>query len=217
MAVVPLVLGVAMAYFLHQVYMLAIAGPEPGHADRQLPERAQARPQDRRPPGGGLPRAQGPDRARRQATRWRPSAPRRTTSSPTRPPCCPSPPARGAGCGSGAAPTPTTCVLRVGTADLPSGVELTDPEQDEHRGRWSGRSDAPVTIPLPERGVIGVAGPATLPRAAGRWLVAQAAALHSPNDLRIYLLTDSSGQDELGVGPLAAALPARRPGRTAPR
>ena len=36
MAVVPLVMGVAMAYFLHQVYLLAMARPEPGHADRQL-------------------------------------------------------------------------------------------------------------------------------------------------------------------------------------
>ena len=42
--------------------------------------------------------------------------------------------------------------------------------------------------------MVGVAGPGDVPRAAGRWLVAQAAALHSPNDLRVYLLTDSSGQ-----------------------
>ena len=40
-----------------------------------------------------------------------------------------------------------------------------------------------------------MAGPGDTPRAAGRWLVAQAAALHSPNDLRVYLLTDSSGQE----------------------
>ncbi|HEY2279625.1 MAG TPA: FtsK/SpoIIIE domain-containing protein, partial [Streptosporangiaceae bacterium] len=55
--------------------------------------------------------------------------------------------------------------------------------------------EAPVTIGFPERGVLGVAGPGDLPRATGRWLVAQAAALHSPNDLRICLLTDSSGRD----------------------
>ena len=55
--------------------------------------------------------------------------------------------------------------------------------------------DAPVTISLPERGVIGVAGPGDAPRAIGRWIVAQVATLHSPSDVQICLLTDSSGRD----------------------
>jgi DNA segregation ATPase FtsK/SpoIIIE, S-DNA-T family len=90
---------------------------------------------------------------------------------------------------------PDYLLLRAGTADLPSAVELTDPEQDEHRRQvfWT-VPDAPVTIPLTQRGVIGVAGPGDAPRAIGRWLVSQAATLHSPNDLRMYVLTDSSGQ-----------------------
>ena len=90
---------------------------------------------------------------------------------------------------------PDYLLLRVGTADLPSAVELTDPELDEHRRQvvWL-VPDAPVTISLPERGVIGVAGPGDVPRAIGRWLVAQAATLHSPNDVQICLLTDSSGR-----------------------
>ncbi len=90
---------------------------------------------------------------------------------------------------------PDYLLLRVGTADMPSAVELSDPTQDEHRRVvvWE-IPDAPVTIPLPKRGVVGMAGPADAPRAIGRWLVAQAATLHSPNDLQIYVLTDSSGQ-----------------------
>ncbi len=90
---------------------------------------------------------------------------------------------------------PDYLLLRTGTADMPSAVELTDPTQDEHRRLvvWE-IPDAPVTIPLAERGVVGVAGPADAPRAIGRWLVAQAATLHSPNDLQIYILTDASGQ-----------------------
>jgi S-DNA-T family DNA segregation ATPase FtsK/SpoIIIE len=90
---------------------------------------------------------------------------------------------------------PDYLLLRTGTADMPSAVELTDPAQDEHRRLvvWE-IPDAPVTIPLAQRGVLGVAGPGDAPRAIGRWLVAQAATLHSPNDLRIYILTDASGQ-----------------------
>jgi S-DNA-T family DNA segregation ATPase FtsK/SpoIIIE len=86
---------------------------------------------------------------------------------------------------------PDYLLLRLGTADLPSAVVLEDPAQDEHRRRvtWN-VPDAPVTVPLRERGVLGVAGPQGVPRTLGRWLVAQAATLHSPNDLQICVLTD---------------------------
>ena len=109
---------------------------------------------------------------------------------------------------------PDYLLLRVGTADLPSAVELADPTQDEHRRTvfWE-VPDAPVAVPLRDRGVLGVAGPGDAPRSVGRWLVAQAATLHSPNDLQICVLTDSSGRSSLGVGQVAAALPARPTGR----
>ena len=55
-------------------------------------------------------------------------------------------------------------------------------------------ADAPVTVPLAERGVAGLAGPGDVPRAAGRWLVAQVAALHSPEDVQVCVLTGASGQ-----------------------
>ena len=42
--------------------------------------------------------------------------------------------------------------------------------------------------------MLGVAGAGDCARAVGRWLVASAAILHSPDDLRIYLLTDACGQ-----------------------
>ena len=90
---------------------------------------------------------------------------------------------------------PDYLLLRVGTADLPSTVESTDPTQDEHRRRrfWL-IPDAPVTVPLAERGVAGIAGPGDVPRSAGRWLVAQIAALHSPEDVRVCVLTGAEGQ-----------------------
>ena len=90
---------------------------------------------------------------------------------------------------------PDYLLLRAGTADLPSAVVLEDPTQDEHRRKVTWQiPDAPVTVPLTARGVLGVAGPGETPRAIGRWLVAQAAALHSPNDLQVCVLTDPAGE-----------------------
>ncbi|MGK4905054.1 FtsK/SpoIIIE domain-containing protein [Streptomyces albus] len=87
-------------------------------------------------------------------------------------------------------------VLRVGTGALPSEVAVSDPEQQEHR-RAEPRvlSDVPVFVPLRTHGILGVAGRGQLPRAIGRWLVAQAAVLHSPKDLSVCVLTDASGRE----------------------
>ena len=95
--------------------------------------------------------------------------------------------------------------LRVGTADLPSQVVLEDPTAPEHRRETALRiADHPVTVPLGRLGVVGVAAgtavgeagdgvaDSDLTRVLGCWLVAQAAVLHSPSDLTIYLFTDSS-------------------------
>lgn len=89
---------------------------------------------------------------------------------------------------------PDYLVLRVGTGDLPSDVVLDDPSREEHRRSvaWTAL-DVPVTVPLHERGVLGIAGPAETPRALARWVLAQTAVLHSPNDLQIYVLTDAAG------------------------
>ena len=90
---------------------------------------------------------------------------------------------------------PDYLLLRVGTGDLPSEVVLDDPSREEHRRSvtWTAL-DTPVTVPLRERGVLGIAGPAETPRALARWVVAQATVLHSPHDLQLYVLTDSSGR-----------------------
>lgn len=86
---------------------------------------------------------------------------------------------------------PDHLVLRLGTADQPSLRELEDPARDEnHRTiRWN-IPDAPIGVDLPGHGVVGVAGPAAAVQPLARWLVVQAAALHSPRDLRIVLLTE---------------------------
>ena len=194
MAALPLVMGVALAVLLHQVYLLAMAGLSPvmliggALSERKGGRRATAarlaayaehkeRIEDDARTALNAERTarreQCPDPA---ATLAIASGPRRRLWERRR-------------------TDPDYLLLRVGTADLPSTVELTDPQQDEHRRKvlWS-LADTPVTIPLPERGVVGVAGPADSARAVGRWLVASAATLHSPNDLRIYLLTDAVGK-----------------------
>ncbi len=84
--------------------------------------------------------------------------------------------------------------VRVGVGDLPSEVTVEDPEQLEHR-RTVVRTayDVPVTVPLAERGVLGVAGRGDLPRRLGAWAVAQLAVLQSPRDTWVYVLTDADG------------------------
>ncbi|MFE9767879.1 FtsK/SpoIIIE domain-containing protein [Streptomyces sp. NPDC005808] len=87
-------------------------------------------------------------------------------------------------------------LLRVGTGQLGSEVVLDDPEQDDHRREVTWQiEDAPVALPLAERGVIGIAGPGDSPQALGRWAVAQCAALHSPMDVQFYVLTENGAQD----------------------
>ncbi|SCF06468.1 FtsK/SpoIIIE domain-containing protein [Micromonospora chokoriensis] len=97
--------------------------------------------------------------------------------------------------------------LRAGSADLPSEVVLRDPSQDEHRRevRWSAL-DVPATVSVRKHGVVGIAG-AAVARVTARWMVAQAATLHSPEDLQIYLLAgagDEEGWSWVGWLPHAA-------------
>ena len=193
-AVVPVLMGVGMAYFLHQIYMLAMAGLTPVML---LGSYVSERRQGRRSHGQQLAEyhehktrierdaadALEAERIQRRDECPDPAAVLSIASGPRR------------RLWERRRTDPDYLLLRVGTADLPSAVELTDPEQDEHRRQvfWS-VPDAPVTVPLAERGVLGVAGSGDTSRSAGRWIVAQLAALHSPNDLQVCLLTDSSGK-----------------------
>jgi S-DNA-T family DNA segregation ATPase FtsK/SpoIIIE len=194
MAVVPVVLGVAMAYFMHEIYMLAMSALSPvmligNHfSERKHGRKSYAQQMtDYRAHKARIERdardALDAERAARRADCPDPGTALSIASGPRR------------RLWERRRTDPDYLLLRVGTADLPSAVELTDPEQDEHRRQvfWQ-IPDAPVTVPLTERGVLGIAGPGDAPRALGRWLVAQTATLHSPNDLQIYVLTDSAGK-----------------------
>ena len=194
MAVVPVLMGVGLAVMMHQIYMLAMCALSPvmllGNymTDRKQGRRSYAqRSAEYKEHKARIEKdareALDAERLQRRADCPDPAAVLTIASGPRR------------RLWERRRTDPDYLVLRVGTADLPSAVELQDPTLDEHRRQvfWT-IPDAPVTIPLRDRGVLGVAGPGDAPRAIGRWLVAQAATLHSPNDIRVYVLTDSSGQ-----------------------
>jgi DNA segregation ATPase FtsK/SpoIIIE, S-DNA-T family len=213
MAVVPVLLGAGLAYLTHEVYMLALCAMSPVMViGNYISDRKHGRVTSAQ---RMAEYAEHKTRVEEDA-RLALAAERRQKRDD-----CPDP-ATVLSIASGPRrrlwerrrTDPDYLQLRTGTADMPSAVELTDPTQDEHRRLvvWE-IPDAPVTIPLAQRGVLGVAGPADAPRAIGRWLVAQAATLHSPNDLRIYILTDDSGQSGWEW---ARWLPHLRPAQGAP-
>ena len=84
-------------------------------------------------------------------------------------------------------------VLRLGLADLPSGIKV---EGGRDAGVDTGFDTAPprlhavpVSVALRDVGVLGLAGPAEQVRGLTRWLVLQLAAYHAPRDLSLTLLT----------------------------
>ncbi|MCP2361932.1 S-DNA-T family DNA segregation ATPase FtsK/SpoIIIE [Nonomuraea thailandensis] len=77
--------------------------------------------------------------------------------------------------------------LRVGLADLPAGLELSE----EQGGRIEPPicRSVPVALPMRRLGVAGVTGHRTAAAGLTSWLVAQAATLHSPRDLAIVIVS----------------------------
>jgi S-DNA-T family DNA segregation ATPase FtsK/SpoIIIE len=78
--------------------------------------------------------------------------------------------------------------LRVGIANQPSTVKITgagDSAEPMH-------ADLPAVVALSEDGVVGVAGDRA--PELGRWLLAQAAVLHSPEELAICVLVADAGR-----------------------
>ncbi|MCK9874577.1 cell division protein FtsK [Frankia sp. Ag45/Mut15] len=90
---------------------------------------------------------------------------------------------------------PDHLLLRVGTVDQPSLIEVDDPALDDHdrRLRWN-VPQVPLALDLAALGVVGVAGERATLHALGRWLLTQCAVLHSPRDTQIVVLTDAAGR-----------------------
>ncbi|WP_423922496.1 FtsK/SpoIIIE domain-containing protein [Frigoribacterium sp. 2-23] len=80
--------------------------------------------------------------------------------------------------------------VRVGTADLPSTVQIQDDRSTDPRAVPTGTTRrVPVTVSLARSGVVGVAGADGWQRRIARWLVGQLAVAQSPHDVRVVVLT----------------------------
>ncbi|RJL33548.1 FtsK/SpoIIIE domain-containing protein [Bailinhaonella thermotolerans] len=88
-----------------------------------------------------------------------------------------------------------TLRLRVGLADLPADLELV-PERgapaDAVVPELPTSHAVPVALAMQRLGVVGLTGPRRRARALARWLIGQAAVLHSPRDLAIVVLSASA-------------------------
>jgi S-DNA-T family DNA segregation ATPase FtsK/SpoIIIE len=82
---------------------------------------------------------------------------------------------------------PDTLRMRIGLFDGPAMIQLVGAEEAKLPAVPTSFC-VPVSMPLTTMGVVGLAGPLDASRALARWLVAQAAVLHSPRDLFIVVL-----------------------------
>ena len=95
--------------------------------------------------------------------------------------------------------------LRIGVADLPAHANVTFAQggADELRSEAEMLLEArrtitsvPLTVDLPHAGVLGLAGMRPVTEGLARWLVLQAAILHSPSDLAIAAAVDDRAADD---------------------
>ncbi|MDT4894617.1 MAG: segregation ATPase FtsK/SpoIIIE, family, partial [Pseudonocardiales bacterium] len=85
---------------------------------------------------------------------------------------------------------PDALVVRLGLADLASGSHV----REDGRERVAGTIGlAPVSVDL-RVGPIGITGPTALARRLARWVVAQLAILHSPDDVELVLLLSEEAE-----------------------
>jgi S-DNA-T family DNA segregation ATPase FtsK/SpoIIIE len=83
-------------------------------------------------------------------------------------------------------------LLRLGTADLPSGVRRRAPREPTTPATAPA---VPVTVALDRVGVLGLAGPRGPVEGLARWLVVQTAVLRGPADLSVVLLCEDAAAD----------------------
>ncbi|OLB77613.1 MAG: hypothetical protein AUI14_15615, partial [Actinobacteria bacterium 13_2_20CM_2_71_6] len=102
--------------------------------------------------------------------------------------------------------------LRVGLVDRPARVALRRSSPGDDPPELPVLHDVPLTVDLPDAGVLGVAGPRTAILAAGRALLTQAAVLHAPADLGVVVIT---GRDTASDWEWATWLPHTLPASSA--
>lgn len=97
-------------------------------------------------------------------------------------------------------PDPDYLELRVGVADRPSPIRVTDRarKETEEPPEPEVLGDVPVSISMRDLGVIGVCGEGAGVDSLARWLVGQAAVLHAPGDLDLVVLTGADREPQWG-------------------
>jgi DNA segregation ATPase FtsK/SpoIIIE, S-DNA-T family len=85
--------------------------------------------------------------------------------------------------------------LRIGLTNKRASITLQKPPSTdvEHRSELD---QVPIPFDLPRLGVVGIAGPRRAAEALSRWLVAQAAVLHAPDDLVISVFTQGELEED---------------------
>ncbi|MGY1724770.1 FtsK/SpoIIIE domain-containing protein [Blastococcus sp. SYSU DS0533] len=83
---------------------------------------------------------------------------------------------------------PDALDLRLGTADLPARVVVTDRAGGDEPPAQRTVHAVPAVVPLREAGVLGLAGPAGPLAGLLRWVVLQLAVTHPPRDVGVTLL-----------------------------
>ena len=85
--------------------------------------------------------------------------------------------------------------LRLGRGEVPASLRV--------EGAWTGAqphlSDAPIAVELPRVGVLGVAGRRSERLAVARSLIAQLAALHSADEVRVHLVDPQGAEEDWGA------------------
>ncbi|MFC4068772.1 FtsK/SpoIIIE domain-containing protein [Actinoplanes subglobosus] len=103
---------------------------------------------------------------------------------------------------------PDHLMVRVGTADLRSDIQIELDGEATPRLDVRTVTDVPVAFSIAQAGVVGVAGRDDWPRRIARWMTGQLAVLQSPRDVQLYILTDPAGGK---LWDWAAWLPHTRP------
>ncbi|RYU12763.1 FtsK/SpoIIIE domain-containing protein [Nocardioides iriomotensis] len=87
--------------------------------------------------------------------------------------------------------------LRVGLGELPASIKVEE-RRDKTDAEAAPRTLdlVPVWLDVQQLGVVGVAGDLETAPPIAHWMVAQAALLHSPRDVRITVLSDAEGESD---------------------
>jgi S-DNA-T family DNA segregation ATPase FtsK/SpoIIIE len=80
--------------------------------------------------------------------------------------------------------------VRLGLSDQEARVEVTVEAEGDLADDAATARAVPVVVPLRQAGVLGLAGPHERVQALARWVLVQAAVLHSPRDLQVVVLAE---------------------------